>query len=85
MRNIVLGLKNQSAIDADIVCLYRLCSVGTASFDIGNYVKSTIANWIVKGGVENEWDSYVQQLDKLGLEKALQLYQAAYNRFHGID
>lgn len=49
--------------------------------DVGDYVKSAIANWIVKGGAEAGWDEYLKQLEKLGLSKAMKIYQTAYDRY----
>jgi len=51
------------------------------SKDIGDYVKTSIAGWIVKGGAEAGWDEYLKQLEKLGLSKAMKIYQTAYDRF----
>lgn len=33
--------------------------------DLTNYVRETTARWITKGGVEEEWDSYLAELNKL--------------------
>ena len=51
--------------------------------EIGDYVSSTIAGWIVNGTVDDEWDDYLNRLDRLGLPKAMEIYQAAYDRFAG--
>lgn len=52
------------------------------STEIGNYVENSIAKWIKDGNVDSEWDAYLAQLDKLGLKKAIELYQEAYDRFN---
>ncbi len=49
--------------------------------EIRNYTKATLAGWITKGGAKEGWDAYIKQLEKLGLPKYLQIYQAAYDRF----
>jgi putative aldouronate transport system substrate-binding protein len=51
--------------------------------EIGNFVKSSIAKWIKDGNVDAQWDAYLAQLDKLGLKKAMEIFQTAYDRFHG--
>ena len=51
--------------------------------EIGDYVKSAIAGWIVDGNVDSEWDDYLNRLERLGLPQAMQVYQAAYDRFAG--
>lgn len=51
-------------------------------YDINNYVVPTLDNWVVKGGVDAEWDGYVKQLKNLGLDRYLELLQEeldAYN------
>jgi putative aldouronate transport system substrate-binding protein len=51
--------------------------------EIGDYVKRAIAGWIVDGNVDAEWDDYLKQLDRIDLPKAMEIYQAAYDRFAG--
>ena len=51
--------------------------------EIGDYVKRAIARWIVDGNVDAEWDDYLKQLDRIDLPKAMEIYQAAYDRFAG--
>lgn len=48
--------------------------------DLVNYVYKMEAGWIANGGIENEWDAYVEQLKKLGMERYVELYQAAFDR-----
>ncbi|HHU59367.1 TPA: hypothetical protein GXZ34_00365 [bacterium] len=44
--------------------------------DILMHVQTTIGNWISgKGNINEEWDSYVEKLDELGLEEYLELQQ----------
>ncbi len=40
------------------------------------------AQWIAKGGVSEEWDGYVGQLKTIGLDRMVQIYQAALDRFN---
>ena len=37
------------------------------------------AEWVVNGGIEEEWDSYLEQLQKMGLDRMREIYQEAYN------
>ena len=46
-------------------------------------MKRAIAGWIVDGNVDAEWDDYLKQLDRIDLPKAMEIYQAAYDRFAG--
>lgn len=45
------------------------------------YVDQTYANWIVNGGIENEWDSYLQKLDQMHLQEYIDIYETAYERY----
>jgi putative aldouronate transport system substrate-binding protein len=47
------------------------------------YVDEMKARWIIQGGVESDWDSYLKKLDTLGLQDYLDIYNAAYKRFLG--
>ena len=40
-----------------------------------------MASWVVNGGIEEEWDSYIQQLENMGLNEMRQIYQDAYDAF----
>lgn len=47
--------------------------------DIDKYVDQKSAEWVVNGGIEEEWDSYLEQLKKMGLDRMREIYQEAYN------
>ncbi len=49
--------------------------------DIDAYVNKMHAKWIIDGNVESEWDEYMDTLNRMGLDKMLAIYQAAYDRF----
>lgn len=49
--------------------------------DLKDYVSETSANWIVNGGVEEEWDAYVSQLANMGVEDVVAAWQSAYDRY----
>ncbi len=48
--------------------------------DLLNYIYKTQAKWIAEGGVDQEWDAYLAQLQKLNVDDYVQLYRAAYER-----
>ena len=56
-------------------------SVSALETDIVAYVDQTYANWIVNGGIENEWDSYLQKLDQMHLQEYIDIYETAYERY----
>ena len=58
--------------------LHQITSIET---DTTSLVKQNIAKWIVSGGIEQEWDGYVTQLKNIGVEKMIEVYQQAYDRY----
>jgi putative aldouronate transport system substrate-binding protein len=57
--------------------------LATLRIDIHNFAQEQAAAWIVKGGVEKEYDAFVKQLESMGLRRLEEIYQAAYNRYRG--
>ncbi len=50
--------------------------------DISGYVNSSIADWIVNGGVDEGWDEYLAQLEDYGLDEYLSLLQEELDAFN---
>lgn len=48
--------------------------------DITHYVNRMEARWIVEGGVEHEWEDYLDRLGQMGLDEKLAIHQEAYAR-----
>jgi putative aldouronate transport system substrate-binding protein len=51
--------------------------------DIFKLVDQKMAEWVVKGNVETEWDNYMKQLEKMGLKRMEEVYQKAYDDYYG--
>lgn len=49
--------------------------------DLNDYVSETSVNWIVNGGVEEEWDQYIKQLGNIGMNEVVAAWQSAYDRY----
>ena len=49
--------------------------------DIENYLNTTRAKWVTEGGIDEEWDAYIAQLNTMGLETMNELYFSAYARY----
>lgn len=49
--------------------------------DINQFVSEKTATWLKNGGIEEEWDAYVAQLDKMGLQDVIKCWQDAYDRY----
>lgn len=43
--------------------------------DIKQYAEQKKADWILNGGVDEQWDEYIQKLNDLGLEKYIEIKQ----------
>ena len=48
--------------------------------DINSYVNTMRAKWVTEGGIDEEWDAYVAQLQAMGLEDMNAIYFSAYAR-----
>ena len=43
--------------------------------DMDKMTKEMTAKWCVEGGVEAEWDTYVAEMNKMGLQEYIEIYQ----------
>ena len=49
--------------------------------DIKALTSEKTAKWLKDGGIEEEWDAYIQTLNSIGLQEVLQAWQDAYDRY----
>lgn len=49
--------------------------------EIEQYVNQKVSSWIVDGGIEEQWDDFVKQLNKVGLDEYVKVYKDAYERY----
>ena len=49
--------------------------------DIKALTEEKVAHWLRDGGIEEEWDQYLQDLDNMGLQEVVGAWQAAYDRY----
>ncbi|MCI8624221.1 MAG: extracellular solute-binding protein [Provencibacterium sp.] len=49
--------------------------------DIDSYVEKNYAGWISNGGIDEDWDGYLKQLENMKLDEYIQLHQQAYDRY----
>jgi len=49
--------------------------------DVGSIIGAKFAEWISSGGVEKEWDAYLQELNNAGFQEALEIRQKYYDEF----
>lgn len=50
--------------------------------NILNTAMTKFSSWITKGGVDAEWKSYVDTLDKAGINDNVKIYQKSYDDFY---
>lgn len=50
--------------------------------EINEYAKTKRADWITKGNMDAEWDEFCAKLESMGLQKVIDVYQAAYDSFY---
>jgi len=49
--------------------------------DIVKYVNEMAAKFVTGAAPFSEWDNYVQTLNKMGLDRYMKIYEAAYKRY----
>ena len=55
--------------------------ISTLYNDLDSYVNQMASKWITEGGIEEEWDTYLKQLEDMGLSEFLEIQNAAYDRY----
>lgn len=51
--------------------------ISALSQDIKNYVEQKRAKWITEDGIDKEWDEYIGAVEKLNVNRLLEIYQNA--------
>jgi putative aldouronate transport system substrate-binding protein len=54
---------------------------GMYSTNLTSYVESMYAEWVVKGGVDAQWDEYIATLKKMGVDEMMKLTMEAYDYY----
>ena len=54
--------------------------LSTLKADISSYVEQSYAKWVVDGGIDEQWDDYIATLNKMGLERMIEIYQREYDK-----
>ncbi len=61
----------------------QLDQMGFLSPDIINYVNQQYAHWVTEGGIDEEWDAYIAQLEKMGVQDLINIHLDAYAKYIG--
>lgn len=59
----------------------QLQQLQTLDADIQSYQSAMEAKWIIEGGIDEEWDRYIAELDKMGLDRKIRIHQDAYDAY----
>lgn len=51
--------------------------------DMYKLVDEKMASWVVNNNVNDEWDTYIKQLEGMGLNEMREIYQTAYDKYMG--
>ncbi|WP_410515077.1 ABC transporter substrate-binding protein [Paenibacillus sp. BR2-3] len=57
-------------------------TINRLSTDIKQVVKLKKAQWLMEGGIEQEWDAYVKQLEDMGLPQMIEIWQNGLDNFN---
>lgn len=58
----------------------EVAELSTFEAKLLDYIYKTEAKWIVEGNIDAEWETYLNELQKLGLEKYVSIYKEALRR-----
>jgi len=61
----------------------ELDEISFLSPDINNFVSQQYADWVINGGVEEGWDAYISQLEKMSYQDLVDIHVEAYERYIG--
>ena len=62
----------------------QLTTLASLTTDINDYASAQYAHWVVDGGIEEQWDAYLAQLDQMGLQDVLAIHNDAYAAYKAI-
>lgn len=57
--------------------------VAEISSDLNPLVDEKSATWMLEGGIDEEWDDYIAQLKKMGVEELVDIYNTRYDEVKG--
>jgi len=62
----------------------ELARLSALYVDISSYASQMAAKWVVEGGIEEEWESYLEQLNAMGIEEFMGIQNDAFDRYSAI-
>jgi putative aldouronate transport system substrate-binding protein len=55
--------------------------LSTTGNDINNTISDYQAKWLLIGGIDEEWEKFNEELNKMGLDKHIELMKTVYDRY----
>lgn len=55
--------------------------IASLTTEIATFTSEKYASWMMNGGIDEEWDSYLKKLDDMGLQDLLAVYQEGLDRY----
>lgn len=59
----------------------QLSQLSTSYMDINSYVTTMQAKWVTEGGVDKEWDTYINTLKQMGYDNFMKIQTDAYKSY----
>lgn len=79
--NYVPYMKNESIYPKIFMKEKDLDKVAQIEADMNDYIARKRAEWIIKGGIDKEWESYKKELERYGLTEWLTIKQKYYDDY----
>lgn len=73
-------MKAENVYPSVFFSIDELDRLSTIETDLFAYVLRLRTEWYQNGKIDQEWDAYLKELDRLGLQEWLQIKQAGYDR-----
>lgn len=86
-KKLAIDLNEKYATKTFPVCHYtddQLEKMAILVTDIYAYSEAQYAHWVVDGGVEDEWDGYIEQMNAMGLQDLIAIQKDAYAAYKAI-
>lgn len=79
--NYVPYMKNESIYPKIFMKEKDLDKIAQIEADMNDYIARKRAEWITKGGIDKEWESYKKELERYGLTEWLTIKQKYYDDY----
>jgi putative aldouronate transport system substrate-binding protein len=84
LKNALGAVDTKSDVFPGMLIKYSTADNNTLSLNntnLMNLANSKFAQWVTKGGIDAEWDAYVKECQKAGLQQNIDIMQKYYNDY----